>query len=71
MAIEEWAKLQDGQDVPLERALAAFDMFILREGEGDFDDVRWHTNMALEGSNISVGRSHTRPLGSRRPDWHT
>lgn len=47
MAIEEWAKLQDGQEVPLERALAAFDMFILREGEGDFDDVRWHRLMAF------------------------
>lgn len=47
MAIEEWAKLQDGQEVPLERALAAFDMFILREGVGDFDDVCWHRLMAF------------------------
>ena len=22
----------------------------------------------LEGSNISIGRSHTRPIGSHRPD---
>lgn len=47
MAIEEWAKLRDGHEVPLERALAAFDMFILREGEGDFDDVRQQILMAL------------------------
>lgn len=39
MAIEEWVKLKDGQSVPLERALAAFDMLVLHEREGDFDDV--------------------------------
>ena len=39
MAIREWAKLNDGEVVPLERALAAFDMFVLREREGDFHDV--------------------------------
>ena len=39
MAIREWAKLNDGDLVPLERALAAFDMFVLHERDGDFDDV--------------------------------
>ena len=39
MAIREWAKLSDGDVVPLERALAAFDMFVLHERDGDFDDV--------------------------------
>ena len=39
MAIMEWAKLQDGDVVPLERALAAFDMFVLHKGDGDFHDV--------------------------------
>lgn len=38
MAIKEWAKMTD-RVVLLERALAAFDMFVLHEGEGDFDDV--------------------------------
>ena len=28
-----------GQEVPLERALTAFDMFILHGKEGDFEDV--------------------------------
>lgn len=39
MAIEEWVKLKDGSSVPLERALAAFDMFVLHNSEGDIDDV--------------------------------
>ena len=39
MAIREWAKLKDGDVVPLERALAAFDMFVLHERDGGFDDV--------------------------------
>ncbi len=39
MAIKEWVKLKDGDVVPLERALAAFDMFVLHERDGDFQDV--------------------------------
>ena len=39
MAIREWTKLKDGEEVPLERALAAFDMFVLHERDGDFHDV--------------------------------
>ncbi|KAL8738924.1 MAG: hypothetical protein Q9181_000376 [Wetmoreana brouardii] len=39
MAIEEWVKLRDGQPVPLERALAAFDQFVLHGREGDFDEI--------------------------------
>ncbi|KAF6219304.1 hypothetical protein HO133_005129 [Letharia lupina] len=39
MAVREWAKLNDGDVVPLERALAAFDMFVLHERDGDFHDV--------------------------------
>ena len=40
MAIKEWVKLNEGDVVPLERALAAFDMFVLHERDGDFHDVR-------------------------------
>ena len=40
MAIKEWVKLKDGQAVPLERALAAFDLFVLHRRKGDFDEVR-------------------------------
>ena len=39
IAIKEWAKLKDRQDVSLERALAAYDMFVLHDREGDFNDV--------------------------------
>ena len=39
MAIREWARLNDGDVVSLERALAAFDMFVLHERDGDFHDV--------------------------------
>ena len=39
MAIQEWIKIKNGHQVSLERALSAFDMFVLREQEGDFDDV--------------------------------
>lgn len=39
MGIREWARLNDGDVVPLERALAAFDMFVLHERDGDFHDV--------------------------------
>ncbi|KAI4098489.1 MAG: hypothetical protein L6R37_006476 [Teloschistes peruensis] len=39
MAIEEWTRIRDGQPVSLERALVAFDLFVLRDREGDFDEV--------------------------------
>lgn len=39
MAILEWNKLKDGENTPLERALGAFDMFVLGTGQGDFVDV--------------------------------
>ena len=39
MAIDEWVKLKDGESIALERALVAYDMFVLHEREGDFDEV--------------------------------
>lgn len=39
MAIREWAKLKDGERVPLERVLIAFDMFVLHGRKGDLDEV--------------------------------
>jgi F-box protein 21 len=38
-AIEQWSKLKFGEDVPLEGALGAFDMYLLRDREGDIDEV--------------------------------
>lgn len=48
IAIEEWHKLRQDRDtldahvagVRLERALGAFDMFVLHDQFGDLDDVR-------------------------------
>ncbi|PGH16083.1 hypothetical protein AJ80_05298 [Polytolypa hystricis UAMH7299] len=39
MAIPEWYRLKSGDDVSLERALGAFDMFVLETGRGDFNDI--------------------------------
>lgn len=46
MAASEWVKLRDGEEVPLERALAAFDMFVLHERKGDFVEVCVETGIA-------------------------
>lgn len=40
IAIPEWSRLRNGEDVPLERALGAFDMFVLGAGTGDLENVR-------------------------------
>lgn len=42
MAIKEWLGLKDGALVSLERALVAFDMFVLHGRKGDFDEVCSH-----------------------------
>lgn len=39
MAIQQWVRLKDGQPVPLEKALAAFDQFVLHDREGDLEEV--------------------------------
>ncbi|KAK4694902.1 F-box protein 21, partial [Lecanoromycetidae sp. Uapishka_2] len=49
MAIKEWVKLKDGEPVPLERALAAFDMFVLHGRRGDFDEVSAQLDQLAEG----------------------
>jgi len=47
MAIKEWADLADRADVSLERSLAAFDMFVLHDREGDFDEVFLCINLGM------------------------
>ena len=48
MAIQEWSDLAEGKEVSLERALGAYDMFVLRGREGDFDEVcRRNTSIFL------------------------
>ncbi|MCJ1398660.1 hypothetical protein MMC11_001861 [Xylographa trunciseda] len=40
MAIKEWLSLQkDEENISLERALGAYDMFVLHDREGDFDEI--------------------------------
>ena len=41
MATKEWVKLNNDQGTSLERALAAFDMFVLERRKGDFIEVRY------------------------------
>lgn len=39
VALQEWVKVRDGQEVPLERALAAFDLFVIQDYEEGFESV--------------------------------
>ena len=39
LAIEEWQRLRQGGDVPLERALGAYDMFVIGGRKGEMSDV--------------------------------
>ena len=46
MAIKEWVKLNNDQGTSLERALAAFDMFVLERRKGDFIEVCLYMDMS-------------------------
>ena len=48
MAIQEWAKVRNLADVSLERAIGAFDSFIVQDRSGDFNEVR---NTSVGGQN--------------------
>ncbi|KAL2219023.1 Hemimethylated DNA-binding protein YccV like-domain-containing protein [Thermoascus aurantiacus ATCC 26904] len=39
IAVPQWAKLRNGENISLERALGAFDLFIPESGFGDLDDI--------------------------------
>ncbi|KAL8654701.1 MAG: hypothetical protein Q9210_001347 [Variospora velana] len=52
MAIKEWVKLNDGQSVPLERALASFDHFVLHEREGDIEEVSARIDSVAESIRL-------------------
>ncbi|EAS36782.3 hemimethylated DNA binding domain-containing protein [Coccidioides immitis RS] len=39
IAISEWSRVRNGEDIPLERALGAFDLFVLEAGTGDLEDI--------------------------------
>ncbi|KAL8711119.1 MAG: hypothetical protein Q9220_004500 [cf. Caloplaca sp. 1 TL-2023] len=40
-AVDVWFKLKDGGPVSLEKALAAFDHFVLQDRVGDFEEYKW------------------------------
>lgn len=46
-ALEEWWKLSKGDSVPLERALGAFDLFVLHDEYGDLQEVRLRRHVHL------------------------
>ena len=48
MAIKEWVRIKDGEEVSLEKALTAFDMFVLHGRKGDFDEVSAHLDKLAE-----------------------
>lgn len=55
IAVPEWAKLRRGEPVALERALAAFDLFIPESGFGDLDQVASLPHLHLTGAdNLQV-----------------
>ncbi|KAL8944823.1 MAG: hypothetical protein Q9216_000245 [Gyalolechia sp. 2 TL-2023] len=58
MAIQEWVRLMDGQPVPLERALAAFDQFVLHDRKGDLEEV----SVLLDGLAQSIRLEHVEIL---------
>ncbi|EEP82125.1 conserved hypothetical protein [Uncinocarpus reesii 1704] len=41
IAILEWSRLKKGEEVPLEIAIGAFDMFTLETGTGDLEDISY------------------------------
>ena len=55
MAIQEWKKLGNGDVVPLERALVAFDLFVLHERNGDFKDVCIHITRTPQSQLTPTG----------------
>ena len=52
-AIESWQRARAGE--PLERVLTAFDMFVLRDGHGDFVDVGASTTREMIDDSLSPG----------------
>ena len=71
MAIQEWSDLAQRKEVPLERALAAYDMFILRDREGDFDEVCKSGHLTQLGVDIASRYLHAWTISQRRSEMST
>jgi len=52
-ALAEWGKLMKGENVPLERALGAFDLFVLHDQTGDLLEV-WMYNTQIKPTLTNV-----------------
>jgi F-box protein 21 len=46
-ALEEWWRLSKGDSVSLERALAAFDLFVLHDEYGDLQEVGFIVHVSM------------------------
>ncbi|KAL8998447.1 MAG: hypothetical protein Q9169_002484 [Polycauliona sp. 2 TL-2023] len=51
-AIQEWVKLREGQPVSLERALAAFDQFVLHDRNGDLEEISTRLDHVAESIRL-------------------
>lgn len=58
IAVAEWNKLRNGQPVPLERALGAFDLFIPDRERGGLDEVGEIVVNIRISSNDGTGKRH-------------
>lgn len=58
-ALTEWQAMLKGKVVPLERALGAFDMFVLHENRGDFHEVRNLPSISRDFANRMWHRLQT------------
>ncbi|KAL6721101.1 hypothetical protein ACLMJK_000201 [Lecanora helva] len=61
MAVQEWVKIRNGEQIPWEMAFATFDMFVLHERKGDFLE----TKLALD--QIAEQFRRTDPDFNARP----
>ncbi|KAL8849466.1 MAG: hypothetical protein Q9221_005548 [Calogaya cf. arnoldii] len=51
-AIKEWVKLREGQPVSLERALGAFDQFVLHDRDGDLEETSTRLDHVAESIRL-------------------
>ncbi|KAL8673344.1 MAG: hypothetical protein Q9168_002223 [Polycauliona sp. 1 TL-2023] len=51
-AIEEWCRLKEGHPVSLERALAAFDQFVLHDRDGDMEETSARLDSVAESIRL-------------------
>lgn len=68
-ALEEWWRLSKGDHVPLERALGAFDLFVLHDEYGDLQEVRFSSEAHLLRQRASLQFSFCLRLHNFSTAW--